>query len=117
MERRPRRYADADRILARLKNECGVAVDDRAREWYFAAAAPGGERPPLAFDGNVETLEPRFLKAVELILARRRDAQARRDFQISDALRDELWRTYQVAVHDRDGKWRWVGRPAPGEGS
>ena len=104
-----RNYAEADLLLEQLRAVCGVVVDDEKMSWRYSDRA---EQPAEAvealprFDGDAAALDAALVNAVEAILRRRAAAQLSKDYVVADALRDELRAEYNVAVHDRDGRWR-----------
>ena len=104
-----RNYAEADLLLEQLRAVCGVVVDDEKMSWRYSDRA---EKPAEAaealprFDGDAAELDVALVNAVEAILRRRAAAQLAKDYVVADALRDELRAEYNVAVHDRDGRWR-----------
>ena len=104
-----RNYAEADLLLEQLRAVCGVVVDDEKMSWRYSDHA---EKPAEAaealprFDGDAAELDVALVNAVEAILRRRAAAQLAKDYVVADALRDELRAEYNVAVHDRDGRWR-----------
>ena len=63
-------------------------------------------RPHYRQPRNRTELDAALVNAVEAILRRRAAAQLARDYLVADALRDELRAEYNVAVHDREGRWR-----------
>ena len=76
-------------------------------------ATGGGRGGPLpAFDGDAAELDVALVNAVEAILRRRAAAQLAKDYVVADALRDELRAERNVAVHDREGRWRLLGAAA-----
>ena len=71
--------------------------------------AEAAEASLPAFDGDAAELDVALVNAVEAILRRRAAAQLAKDYVVADALRDELRAEYNVAVHDREGRWRLLG--------
>ena len=109
-----RNYAEADLLLEQLRAVCGVVVDDEKMNWRYSDRA---EQPAEAaealpsFDGDAAELDVALVNAVEAILRRRAAAQLAKDYVVADALRDELRAEYNVAVHDREGRWRLLEAP------
>ena len=105
-----RNYAEADLLLEQLRAVCGVVVDDEKMSWRYSdraeKPAEAAEASLPAFDGDSAALDAALVDAVEAILRRRAAAQLAKDYVVADALRDELRAEYNVAVHDRDGRWR-----------
>ena len=105
-----RNYAEADLLLEQLRAVCGVVVDDEKMSWRYSdraeKPAEAAEASLPAFDGDAAALDAALINAVEAILRRRAAAQLAKDYVVADALRDELRAEYNVAVHDRDGRWR-----------
>ena len=105
-----RNYAEADLLLEQLRAVCGVVVDDEKMSWRYSdraeKPAEAAEASLPAFDGDSAALDAALVNAVEAILRRRAAAQLAKDYVVADALRDELRAEYNVAVHDRDGRWR-----------
>ena len=105
-----RNYAEADLLLEQLRAVCGVVVDDEKMSWRYSdhaeKPAEAAEASLPAFDGDAAELDVALVNAVEAILRRRAAAQLAKDYVVADALRDELRAEYNVAVHDRDGRWR-----------
>ena len=105
-----RNYAEADLLLEQLRAVCGVVVDDEKMNWRYSdhaeKPAEAAEASLPAFDGDAAELDVALVNAVEAILRRRAAAQLAKDYVVADALRDELRAEYNVAVHDRDGRWR-----------
>mgnify|MGYP003330390874 CR=1 FL=1 len=71
-----------------------------------ALAALGRVGCPCVAPGDAAALDAALVNAVEGILRRRAAAQLAKDYVVADALRDELRAEYNVAVHDREGRWR-----------
>ena len=105
-----RNYAEADLLLEQLRAVCGVVVDDEKMSWRYSdraeKPAEAAEASLPAFDGDAAALDAALINAVEAILRRRAAAQLAKDYVVADALRDELRAEYNVAVHDRDRRWR-----------
>ena len=105
-----RNYAEADLLLEQLRAVCGVVVDDEKMSWRYSdraeKPAEAAEASLPAFDGDSAALDAALVNAVEAILRRRAAAQLAKDYVVADALRDELRAEYNVAVHDREGRWR-----------
>ena len=105
-----RNYAEADLLLEQLRAVCGVVVDDEKMSWRYSdraeKPAEAAEASLPAFDGDAAALDAALVNAVEAILRRRAAAQLAKDYVVADALRDELRAEYNVAVHDRDRRWR-----------
>ena len=110
-----RNYAEADLLLEQLRAVCGVVVDDEKMNWRYSdraeQPAEAAEASLPAFDGDAAELDVALVNAVEAILRRRAAAQLAKDYVVADALRDELRAEYNVAVHDREGRWRLLEAP------
>ena len=110
-----RNYAEADLLLEQLRAVCGVVVDDEKMSWRYSdraeQPAEAAEASLPAFDGGAAALDAALVNAVEAILRRRAAAQLAKDYVVADALRDELRAEYNVAVHDREGRWRLLEAP------
>jgi hypothetical protein len=80
---------------------------------------PKGPTPPTkwtcANEDNAEYLEPAELKTIRTLIKARDDARRRRNYEVSDNVRDELKESHGVFIDDRLRMW-WTsvdGRKVP----
>jgi cysteinyl-tRNA synthetase len=108
--KRDRDFGKADRIRDRLSDDFAVRVDDRSKEWHVVSNEYTASRGSAPLD---EATEKYIVDQVN----KRAVAKLNRDYEVADAIRDELMDDYQVSVDDRVKEWTAlaaVGDPEPG---
>jgi cysteinyl-tRNA synthetase len=112
VHKKNRDFARADAIRDFLA-AASVAVCDRAKEWradgegWFGHAASS-----QAYKQSSKGLRVEDEVAAQYIadaLARRLKARMDRNFEVADAIRDELKKDYNVVIHDRFREWSVLG--------
>jgi cysteinyl-tRNA synthetase len=96
--KRDREFSKADRIRDRLSDEFAVRVDDRSKEWHVVSNEYTASRGSALLD---EATEKYIVEQVN----KRAVAKLNRDYEVADAIRDELMDDYQVSVDDRIKEW------------
>jgi cysteinyl-tRNA synthetase len=108
--RQDRNFREADAVRSQLL-AMGVTVFDRERRWFVGSGARRSQPQYVREEGDHAPLSPADIAAIESLLARRLEMRKARDFEAADLLRDELRRSFDVTVRDREAAW-FVGRGA-----
>ena len=127
--KRSRDFDEADRLRGVLRDEHRVFVDDQRRTYAArplvdrAAPPPDGEdraRRRSGFARDADDDGPSLARddedRVHRKIAARRDAQLLRDFDLADAIRDELRDELRVLLDDRARTFRVVPALRRGDG-
>ena len=93
-----RDYDTADALRERLFQEYNVKVDDRAREWMVVSE-------DYRFDGDEASVDPDTLTYIRGRLRERFQHKNNREYELADAIREELQETYAVSINDRICEW------------
>jgi cysteinyl-tRNA synthetase len=96
--KRDRQFSKADRIRDRLSDEFAVRVDDRSKEWHVVSNEYTASRGSAPLDDATE-------KYIVEQVNKRAVAKLNREYEVADAIRDELMDDYQVSVDDRIKEW------------
>lgn len=105
-----RDFDAADRIRDELLAEHGVVVNDRARIWSSEefSSSQSAERTQnnrgFTYTGTTEVTDE-LRTQVEALLETRADAKWRRDFDLADEIRAQIYEL-NVEVRDREKTWR-----------
>ena len=110
-----RKFFEADSIRDRLYEAYNIRIDDKLGEWSIGGNF-GDSRSEWATTSSEERL--RYTKSIasrELSSEDERNIQAKveermrakrtRNYALSDYIRDELYRRYDVTIHDKINEW------------
>lgn len=109
--KKDRDFAKADEIRAHLEESYDVSINDKLKLWSVGGAFEelGGSnqkaRGVYKRRGGGEISDEDVL-FVEGMLKKRYDAKRLRDFDVADAIRDELMDRFGVKIDDRSSEWR-----------
>ena len=100
--KRDKNFGKADRIRDQLRDEYSVSVDDRSREWMvvsddYTMSSGGGD-----MDDDVKAY-------IVNKISERSVAKLNKDYNVADAIRDELYDEYNVQIDDRVREWKVEG--------
>jgi hypothetical protein len=93
-------YDRADEIYAELTDKYNVNIDDRAGEWALLSEEYIFNKAESSFIPDESIIAAIGKRLGERILARKR-----RDFEMADAIRDELRNDYVVEIDDGNKEW------------
>ena len=79
--------------------EYNIQVDDRNREWHVVNEDYVQSKESMAIE------DPNLQEHIEHQVAKRLAAKLKRDYEIADAIRDELMEKYNVSIDDRVREW------------
>jgi len=121
--KRMREYHVSDDITEKLKQQYGVKVNDKKREWYIVVTATSKPSDAAAEITKEDYYVPTPLapahhpthtmdeKVKHIIRDRLRDrtmARKNKKYQEADRIRDELIETYSIVIDDRTKEWKVV---------
>ena len=108
-------YAKADAIRDQLFEGFNIRIDDKLREWSVGGNFGSGEdhwsktnKQPLVgytrsdFSTNLPQSDERYVQGR---VDERMRAKRTRNYELSDSIRDELYRQYNVTIHDKINLW------------
>jgi cysteinyl-tRNA synthetase len=103
--KRDKDFGKADRIRDALGEDYAVRVDDRSREWMvvsddYVMSSPVSSSPPM---------EASLKAFITRKISERSVAKLNKEYDIADAIRDELYEEYNVYIDDRVREWRVEG--------
>jgi cysteinyl-tRNA synthetase len=93
-----REFGKADRIRDRLSDQYAVRIDDRSKEWHVVSNEYTPSQGSAALDDATKNY------VVEQV-NKRAVAKLSREYEVADAIRDELMDDYQVSIDDRIKEW------------
>lgn len=96
----------ADSLRDELTETYNLQIDDKRREWLIGSDEY--TRVVDAVVGEEDPLSPEDTAAVQGRIAERTAQKKARNYDAADAIRDELWGEYGVAIDDRNMEWRVV---------
>ena len=98
-------YPRADSIFDRLRSEFNVNVDDRAGQWAVLS------EEYIMSESTAFVPEKSIQAEIGKKLGERVLARKRRDFDLADAIREELLTDYVVEIDDQRKEWMVVSPP------
>ena len=120
--KRARDFTTSDALRDQLRNEMGIEVMDREKQWCVRGGGGvmggggGGGMMAHGYRRDDDGSMPVDVERVNTILSQRHTLKMQRDFQTADMLRDQL-RGMGVEVQDQEKTWRVRGAaPMPGGG-
>ena len=120
--KRARDFTTSDALRDQLRNEMGIEVMDREKQWCvrggggMMGGGGGGGMMAHGYRRDDDGSMPVDVERVNTILSQRHTLKMQRDFQTADMLRDQL-RGMGVEVQDQEKTWRVRGAPPmPGGG-
>ena len=120
--KRARDFTTSDALRDQLRNEMGIEVMDREKQWCvrggggMMGGGGGGGMMAHGYRRDDDGSMPVDVERVNTILSQRHTLKMQRDFQTADMLRDQL-RGMGVEVQDQEKTWRVRGAaPMPGGG-
>jgi cysteinyl-tRNA synthetase len=96
--KRDREFGKADRIRDRLTDQFAVRIDDRSKEWHVVS----NEYTPSQGSASLDDATHKY---IEEQVNKRAVAKLNKDYEVADAIRDELMDDYQVSIDDRVKEW------------
>ena len=116
--KRQKNYFRSDDLTDLLKEEYGVKVDDKRREWSFLEKQSSDEPTqtsvhyvptPLApKDHPTHTMEEATQDLIREKLGERAMARKFKDYKTADRILNELTEAYSIVVDDRTKEWKVV---------
>jgi cysteinyl-tRNA synthetase len=98
-----RDYDTADGIREHLNNAFAVVVDDKANEWRIDTVD--------YIQGGTAVLPEKDVEHITAKLAERHGYKVSRDYDMADAIRDELREHFNINIDDRNKEWT-IDEPA-----
>jgi cysteinyl-tRNA synthetase len=102
--KRDKDFGKADRIRDQLRDDYAVRVDDRSREW-MVVSEDYVMSPVTPMEASLKAL-------INSKISERCVAKLNKDYDIADAIRDELYEEYNVYIDDRVREWKVEGAPS-----
>ena len=115
--KRQKNFFRSDDLTDLLKEEYGVRVDDKRREWSFVEKQASDEPTqtsvyvptPLApKDHPTHTMEEATQELIREKLGERAIARKSKDYKTADRILNELTEAYSIVVDDRTKEWKVV---------
>ena len=100
--KRDKNFGKADRIRDQLRDEYSVSVDDRSREWMVVS----DDYSMSSGSGDMEEDVKAYIVSK---ISERSVAKLNKDYNVADAIRDELYEEYNVQIDDRVREWMVEG--------
>lgn len=113
-----RNYEKADSIRDRLYESYNIRIDDRLGEWSIGGNfgtdedeshwATKSSEESLAYTKSATSGELPSSADEEYVQARvdeRMRAKRTRNYELSDSIRDDLYNTFEVTIHDKINEW------------